>query len=389
MAQKLWTRPFIMIMGINFLIFLSFNMINPSLPLYFQDLGISETMTGVCISIFTVGSVIIRPIAGDVLDHFGRRGVFFISMILLAVLIFCYSFMATIALILILRVLHGIDWSFASTSTSTIATDIIPRHLTGTGIGIFGMSMSLALAVAPALAVELMDSVGFATMIHISSAFLVVALALGFFFPFDRTLQQETPVERQSKKRDKRDIFEKSAVLPAVIMGFITLTMSAVTTYVPLYGTTLGLGNTGYFFTIYAIGLLLVRAFIGHAIDRFGVIATTLPSLVFMLAAMLLLAFAQNLPMLLLSGFLYGSGFGGAQTTMQSLSVMNAPSERFGAANGTFFIGFDLGIGFGALLAGTLSDMLGFRMMYLLLIIFIVIATVLVLRFHPSKKSTI
>ena len=59
MAQKLWTRPFIMIMGINFLIFLSFNMINPSLPLYFQDLGISETMTGVCISIFTVGSVII------------------------------------------------------------------------------------------------------------------------------------------------------------------------------------------------------------------------------------------------------------------------------------------------------------------------------------------
>ena len=196
-------------------------------------------------------------------------------------------------------------------------------------------------------------------------------------------------MERQSKKRDKRDIFEKSAVLPAVIMGFITLTMSAVTTYVPLYGTTLGLGNTGYFFTIYAIGLLLVRAFIGHAIDRFGVIATTLPSLVFMLAAMLLLAFAQNLPMLLLSGFLYGSGFGGAQTTMQSLSVMNAPSERFGAANGTFFIGFDLGIGFGALLAGTLSDMLGFRMMYLLLIVFIIIATVLVLRFHPSKKSTI
>ena len=33
MAQKLWTRQFFMIMGINFLIFLSFNMINPSLQL--------------------------------------------------------------------------------------------------------------------------------------------------------------------------------------------------------------------------------------------------------------------------------------------------------------------------------------------------------------------
>lgn len=387
MAQKLWTRPFVMIMGINFLIFLSFNMINPSLPLYFQDLGISETMTGVCVSIFTVGSVLIRPIAGDVLDHFGRRGVFFVSMILLAVLVYCYSFMATIAFILLLRVLHGVDWSFASTSTSTIATDIIPRQLTGTGIGIFGMSMSLALAVAPALAVALMDEIGFAGMIHVSAAFLVGALALGAFFPFDRTLQKETPVEKESGKR--RALFEKSAVLPSVIMGCITLTMSAVTTYVPLFGSTLDLGNAGSFFTVYAIGLLLVRAFIGRAIDRVGVIATTLPSFASMTIAMLLLASAQNLPMLLASGFLYGLGFGGTQTTMQSLAVMNAPSDRFGAANGTFFIGFDLGIGFGALLAGVLCDQLGFRLMYLSLILFILIAIILVLKFRPKKQNNV
>ena len=91
--------------------------------------------------------------------------------------------------------------------------------------------------------------------------------------------------------------------------------------------------------------------------------------------------------MLLISGFLYGSGFGGAQTTMQSLSVMNAPIDRFGSANGTFFIGFDLGIGFGALLAGTLSDHLGFRAMYLMLMVFIVIAIVLVAKFRPHKLS--
>lgn len=386
MTQKLWTRPFIMIMGINFLIFLSFNMINPSLPLYLQDLGISETMTGVCISIFTVGSMLIRPIAGDVLDHFGRRSVFFISMILLAILVFCYSFTSAIALLLVLRVIHGIDWSFASTSTSTIATDIIPRQITGTGIGIFGMSMSLALAVAPALAVDLMDRYSFSTMIDVSSAFLVCALLLGFFFPFEKTLQHATPVKSNMPK-EKRTIIEHSAILPAIIMGCITLTMSAVTTYVPLYGTTLGLGNTGYFFSIYAIGLLLVRGCIGRVIDRFGIVAATLPSFVCMLIAMLLLGLAQDLPMLLISGFLYGSGFGGAQTTMQSLSVMNAPIDRFGAANGTFFIGFDLGIGFGALLAGTLSDHLGFRAMYLMLMVFIVIAIVLVAKFRPHKLS--
>ena len=385
MAQKLWTRPFFMIMAINFLIFLSFNMINPSLPLYFQDLGISETLTGFCISVFTIGAVFSRPFAGEVLDRYGRKSVFFISMILLALFIFSYSLTTVLVLILAVRILHGIDWSFASTSASTIATDIIPRQMTGTGIGMFGMSGSLALAIAPALAMELMNRGGFNTMIHVSSAILLAALAVGFFFPFEKTLQPETAVERASKRHSLRDTIEKSAVLPSVIIGCVTLTMSAVTTYVPLYGTTMGLDNTGAFFSIYAIGLLIVRAVIGGFIDRFGALMTTLPSLALMLAAMLLLAFANGLPTLLVSGFLYGAGFGGAQTTMQSLAVMNAPSDRFGAANGTFFIGFDIGIGFGAILAGTLCDYFGFSNMYLVCSLFIILAGILVLKFRPHK----
>ena len=90
--------------------------------------------------------------------------------------------------------------------------------------------------------------------------------------------------------------------------------------------------------------------------------------------------------MLLLSGFLYGVGYGGSQSTLQSLAVMNAPSSRYGAANGTFFVGFDCGYGFGALLAGILSAVIGYAQMYLYLIIMLVIATILVLVFHPHKE---
>ena len=385
MAQNLWTRQFFMIMGINFLIFLSFNMINPSLPLYFQELGISETMTGFCVSVFTIGAVLTRPIAGDVLDHFGRRRVFFIGMILLILLMFSYSLTSVLALIIAIRILHGVDWSFAATSVSTIATDIIPRRMIGTGIGIFGMSMSLALAVAPALAVELMDRAGFQGMIYVSTIFLVLSLALGCFFPFDKTLQPETAVERASKKREIGDFIEKSAVLPAIIIGCSSLTMSAITTYVPLYGTTLGLGNTGLFFTIYAVGLLIVRGCIGKAIDHFGMFWTTIPSFVYMFVAMIFLAFANGLGMLLVSGFLYGAGFGGVQTTMQSLSVLKVPSDRFGAANGTYFVGLDLGIGCGAMLAGTLTEHIGFSNMYLVCSVFILIATALLLRYRPDR----
>ena len=93
--------------------------------------------------------------------------------------------------------------------------------------------------------------------------------------------------------------------------------------------------------------------------------------------------------MLLLSGFLYGVGYGGSQSTLQSLAVMNAPSSRYGAANGTFFVGFDFGYGIGALLAGILSEIIGYANMYLFLILFLLIATMLVLCFHPHKQIPI
>lgn len=383
MSQKLWTRPFAIIMAINFMLFLSFNMLNPSLPIYFQEIGISETMTGVCISIFTVGSIIVRPLAGGVLDRFGRRTVFFASMLILVAMVFSYSLSTAVLAILVLRLIHGFDWGFASTSTSTMATDIIPRQMIGTGIGVFGMSMSLALAFAPALAVELMDRTGFNGMIYVSTAFVALALFLGILYPFGTVTTP--PLKQATPPQNKEAIIERTAVLPSIIMGCITLTMSAVTTYVPLYAISMGMDNVGYYFSVYALGLIIVRAVVGVIVDRFGIVAATVPSFICMLAAMLLLVFAQNIAMLFLSGFLYGAGYGGAQTTMQSLAVMNAPTERFGAANGTFFIGFDLGIGFGALIAGILSDAFGFAPMYLILTIFILIAIVLVLKYRPHK----
>lgn len=385
MSRKLWNRPFIMIMAINFMLFLSFNMLNPSLPIYFQDIGISETMTGVCISIFTVGSIVVRPIAGGVLDRFGRRAVFFVSMAVLVGMVFSYTLSTAILAILLLRLVHGFDWGFASTATSTMATDSIPRHMVGTGMGMFGLSMSLALAVAPALAVELMNRSGFNGMIYVSTAFLVAALVMGLAFPFKDT---EAVLTTSTAKKEKGPLLEKTALLPSVIMGCITLTMAAISTYVPLYAISMGMKNVGFFFTVYAFGLIIVRIFIGTVVDRIGIVAATIPSFVSMLAAMLLLAYAPNITTLYISGFLYGAGYGGAQTTMQSLAVMNAPQERFGAANGTFFIGFDLGIGFGALLAGILSDFFGFSFMYLALSAFIVLAILLVLKYRPKQQHT-
>ncbi len=388
LASKLFKRSFVMIWIINFLLYLSYMMINPSLPIYFQSIGVNGALAGICVSMFMLGSILVRPIAGSILDRFGRRTVFFVSTLLLAAIIFSYSFIAaSIVMLLVLRVIHGFDWGFASTSTNTLATDTIPRHIVGKGIAIFSISMSFATAGAPTLAVNLMDRIGFSGMMRVSAAFVVVALVIAFFYPFHEHKNQPLrPVSPHRHHFNKDALFERSALLPAVIICCVSMTMTAVITYVPAYARSIGLGNAGGFFLFYAIGLISVRLIIGSLVDHFGVTVATLPTFICLILALILLAHSTTIMLLFVSGFLYGAGYGGAQSTLQSLAVMNASSDHFGAANGTFFIGFDLGYGLGALLAGILSDLIGYADTYLALTLFILAAAVLVLKFHPHKN---
>lgn len=387
LSQKLWTKSFIMILTINFLLFLSLNMVAPALPIYFQNIGFSQTLTGIALSTYTLGSFLVRPIAGVALDRFGRRAIFFITTSLLIILCIAHTWSTSIVFLLLLRFLYGIDWGFASTTTSTIATDCIPRHMVGRGMGMFGVSISLAPAFAPVLAIELMNRYEFSGMIYVTTFVLIIALVHELFFPFNtQPHQKSTKIKNKPKEKDK--ILERTAILPAITIGLATLTMGPVTTYVPLYAITMGMENAGYFFTIFAIGIIIVRATIGPIMDRWGFVATSVPSFILMFVAMIILGMAQNLPQLLLSGFLYGMGNGGAQTTIQSLAVTNVSRERFGAANGTFFIGFDVGIGLGGLLGGLFTDLLGFSAMYLIMSIPILIAIFLMLKYRPKNIST-
>lgn len=386
MAARLFKRSFIVIWFVNFLLYLSYTMINPSLPIYFESIGVSTAWAGFCVGMFTLGSILVRPVAGGILDRFGRKTVFFVSTAVLTLLVFSYSFAGSIAMLLVLRVVHGFDWGFASTSTNTLATDTIPRHMMGKGIALFSISMSFATAGAPALAVALMDRFDFSGMMRFSAAFVLAGLLLGLFYPYEEHHHQ--PIRHVTPQRhhfNKDALFEPSALLPAVIICCISMTLTAVITYTPAYAISIGLGSAGAFFVFYAVGLISVRLVIGSIVDHFGVTVATLPTFASLIFALILLSQADSMAMLLASGFFYGAGYGGAQSTLQSLAVMNAPSDHYGAANGTFFIGFDIGIGFGAILAGTLCDYFGFSNMYLVCSLFIILAGILVLKFRPHK----
>ena len=351
----LWTRDFILICLANLTIFLGFQMLLPTLPVYVKHLGGDEAMAGLVIGVFTISAVLIRPFVGMALDVYGRKVIYLVGLIIFLFSTLAYNWAPTVAMLLAIRFIHGFGWGAASTAGGTIATDVIPKQRLGEGMGYYGLAATLSMAVAPAAGLYIISNAGFTTLFVISAAFGAATFILGSFIHY----------EKIAGTGQRGALYERSALRPSLVMFFVTTTYGAVVSFIALYGAERGIVNIGIFFTVYAVVLTLIRPVAGILVDRRGFNVVVIPGIICIGAAMLVLSQAQTLSMFLLAGVIYGVGFGSVQPGMQALAVKNVPPNRRGAANATFFSSFDLGIGIGATLWGVVSKLTDYSQMYL------------------------
>lgn len=392
--EPLWTKSFILITLCNLFIFLSFAGLPSFLPLYLKsaEVGAPDGIIGITVGITTVIAVIFRPIAGAGIDKPGGRHLFFIlGMLGMAITTALLGMSPSIVFIFIIRLLSGIAWAATNTAASTIATDVIPRSRLGEGIGFYSISGSLALGIAPAVALFLYSDIHISFwVIALGSATLVVfAIVLSFFLRFSQpkearaaaraarqqSLQEnaEKQVARSARQRGAgfslKNLFEKSSLLPAGIIFANCLALGAVTSFMSLHATERGIEGFSLYFVVYAVVLLVSRSSAGRLADKKGYRLPVLSGLVIMILALLFTATAQSLVMLILAGVLFGGGQGLVVSSLQTMAVADVPFERRGAANSTFFTGFDAGIGIGSLAAGLIATFAGYGNLFFIMMI--------------------
>ncbi|KPU46290.1 bacillibactin exporter [Oxobacter pfennigii] len=377
--EPLWTRDYILISIASLFITLGFQMLLPILPVFSAKLGGSDTWAGLVVGIFTISSVIMRPIAGRLLDSYGRRGVYIIGLIVFLLCVMAYNWTSTILVLLVIRFIHGFGWGAASTSSSTIASDVIPKSRLGEGMGYYGLTSTLAMAVAPALGLGLQSQYGFNIVFYISAAVVLISIFIALPIKYHKPDVQQ--------KSGKAGIFEKSAILPAIVVFFITMTYGAIVSFIALYSAQRQVENIGLFFTVYAAALLISRPYFGRLTDKKGTSFAVLPGIVFVIISMALIYFADSLIVFLIAGFVYGIGFGAIQPALQAMSVRDINPSRRGAANATFFLGFDLGIGAGSITWGIIAENAGYQIIYLLCIIPAVVAAFIYIKSIKQPKQ--
>jgi MFS family permease len=343
------------------------------------------------------------------LDRFGRRGLFLSGIFFMGLTTLAITFFPAFAPLLVLRILMGAVWAVANTSSSTVAADIIPHRRFGEGIGFYGLSASFAMALSPALSLYLFHAQGIKPALFMGfvafMASLLIAIPIkhrsanreyGDVRPSHGTASSPspqpsssaasssptalspsarpapatqppspaTPISPASSHRGIAVFIEPKALLPALMAFFLMGSFGAIQAFAAILAESRLIEGAPFFFFAFAGLMLVTRPLFGRLIDRRGYRLPLVIGLIFAFAGLVVLSFASTLVILLAAGALVGIGFGAANPTTQAMAVADVPFARRGTATATYFVGFDAGIGVGAVAAGLLSNGLGYGPMF-------------------------
>lgn len=384
--SKLWTKDFIIVSSINFLLTLVFYLLIVIIGVYaVAEYHATASQAGLVTGIFIVGTLIGRLFIGRSIDLIGRKRTLFIGLILYILSTTLYFIHFGIGFLLITRLLHGITLGIASTATGTIVAQIIPGSRRGEGIGYYSMSATLATAIGP--------FVGLYMSQHTSTQIIfILCLVLGIislitaFFVYVPVLEGATKTN-ETKGFKLSQFIEPKAVPIALITLVVAFCYSSVLSFINFYAIEIDLVSAAsFFFLVYSIAVLISRPFTGRLMDVKGANYVMYPAFIFFTAGMLLLGFAHSSLLLLAAGILIGLGFGNMQSCTQAIAIKLTPAHRMGLATSTFFIFLDAGLGFGPYLLGFFIPITGYSTLYMILGVVVLVSSALYFLLHGKKE---
>lgn len=367
--ERIWTKDFVLLLASNFFVALNFYLLMTTMAVYaIQQFRASESNAGLAASIFIIGALLARVLAGKFIDVVGRKKLLFGGLILFLLGSVFYLFALNLGFLMAVRFIHGIGFGISTTVLTTVNMSALPPHKRGEGIGYFSLSTAAATAIGPFLALYLIHHFTFHTMFVFCIIFSVTALAAAAFVTItelDLSVEQKEKIKRSFRFKD---FFEKKALPISVLMFISGIGYSGVVSFINPYAMEMNLTNAAsFFFIVYSVFLFLGRPVAGKIFDVKGENIVVYPSYLFFSLSLLLIALAKNGVLLLLAGAFMALGYGTLMSSMQSIIGKVSPPHRLGLAISTFFIFMDAGMGTGPYILGFIAEKYGFHAMYVVL----------------------
>lgn len=349
--ERLWNSNYVKVWTANFMIFFSFMIVSPLLPLYLSETYQADKDTiGIVLSGYTLTALLARPLSGYLVDSFPRRIVLLTSYFLFFAFFAGYLIAGTMTLFAIVRTAHGAPMGSVTVANSTSAIDVLPSSRRAEGIGYYGLSNNLATSIAPTVGLLIYDTIAdynVIFLIALTAAGIGCAINATVHFPTNEIIPNKSPLSFDR-------FFLVEGWSEGIVMVCIGMSYGVLATYLAIYGKeeldmTAG---SGAWFAVLCTGLVLSRLVGARTLRQGKVVENVNHGILVSLCGYLLFALLKNPVAFYGAAFIIGLGNGHIWPGMQNMFINLAPHNKRGTANSTQLTCWDIGMGLGVVLGG-------------------------------------
>ncbi|WP_405293668.1 MFS transporter [Methanobrevibacter sp.] len=365
--EKIFTKSFFLIFGALLFTALVMYALMSTVTEYATAMGSTAMIAGLVSGIYVFGGLCSRIYSGDALGRVGWRKIAIVFMTIHFMSCLLYFVVDNVALLLIVRFIHGIGFGASANAIVTIASAILPKKRFSEAFGYFMLGTTMAVGLGPFIGGFLYDFSGAYGCFIAAGIFSAMALLFMLLIDIDKyDVNNEIPDDKEYSGIEK--VIEFGAVPVSLFTAITSLGYVSILSFYRLYAVEVNLtGIFSWFFIIYSICLVVTRPLAGKIQDNGGDRIVCVVGIIAQSIGILLIALIPSTFTVIICAIGTALGFGTLNSACTAIITRNTPQHRRSYALSTFFIFCDATIGFGpALLGCFVSESTGYAPLYLI-----------------------
>ena len=324
------------------------------LPVYLHKIGSSPAQIGLVAGLMRVSMLAARPIAGRLLDRFGRRPVILLGGVVAIAAISSIHLFPQIGIpFLAFRLIQGVATALVDSGLGTVVADLAPAAIRTRVFALYTVWLTLPGGIMPAAGEVIARHAGFLPLF--GAAALVLAAALWLF----RRLPETLPDIPEDASRS----WSLGAAGPPVLVGgmIVGFVFGVASVFVPVAPIAHAPGRVGAFFFAYFVGLFGMRLANAVGLAWLARPPVLVPAYAFMAIGLALLPLGSTFLLLMLVGLVCGMGHGTIIPILYTMLLSGIAKDRRGWAVASLAASFDSGMILSTIGLGIVAEYTGYR----------------------------
>lgn len=344
-----WRRTLAVVWIAEFIALIGFSMVLPFLPLYVQEMGVTDEAqvkfwSGILLSGHAVTMAIFGPIWGSVADRYGRKLMLQRATFGGALVLTLMGFARTPLQLLLLRIIQGSLTGTVPAATALVAS-VVPRERTGSALGLLQMGMYAGVSIGPLVGGVVADTLGYSYAFLITGGCLFLA-GLGVLLFVHEGFQPPEPDAAGDRRRWWAGLVDvvrsRDPLVPLAVRFLTRMGARAVGPVLPLFvvalmppSSSMGVATmTGIVTAANSVASSGGAALLGRTGDRVGYRRVLLLSALAAGLFYFLQAGVANTTQLAILQFCLGGAIAGTISTLAALLARLVPPGQEGAIYG-------------------------------------------------------